>query len=77
MNLTKCFKYNKNQNSYRTPYLEANSSLAGFLFEYKTGLWNVVAKDAINTFTKIQVVFHIIIRLRIVSISFRTKTRAV
>ena len=77
MNLIKCFKYNKNQNSYRTPYLEANSSLAGFLFEYKTGLWNVVAKDAINTFTKIQVVFHIIIRLRIVSISFRTKTRAV
>lgn len=77
MNLIKCFKYNKNQNSYRTPYLEANSSLAGFLFEYKTGLWNVVAKDAINTSTKIQVVFHIIIRLRIVSISFQTKTRAV
>ena len=79
MNLMKCFKYNKNhnQNSCSTPDLEANFSLAGCLSEHKKSLWKVVAKDATITFTKIQVVSHIIIRLRTVSISFQTKTRTV
>ena len=77
MNLIKSFKYNKNhnRNSYSTPDLKANSSLPGCLFEHKTGSWKVITKDATNTFTKILVVSHIIIRLRIVSISFQIKTR--
>lgn len=51
--------------------LKANSSLAGCLFEHTTGLWKVVAKDDINTFS-ILVASHIIIRL-IVSVSFQKK----
>ena len=52
--------------------LKSNSSLAGCLLEHKTGLWKVVAKDDINTFS-ILVASHIIIRLRIVSVSFQKK----
>ena len=51
--------------------LKANSSLAGCLLEHTTGLWKVVAKDDINTFS-ILVASHIIIRL-IVSVSFQKK----
>lgn len=31
--------------------LKASSSVAGCLFEHKTGLWKVEAKDNINTFS--------------------------
>lgn len=52
--------------------LKANSSLAGCLFEHTTGLWKIVAKDDINKFS-ILVASHIIIRLRIVWVSFQKK----